>query len=160
MSNRGRKSHLLLAILLLTFVGSSFAKEINDFYSRHKNDIGMEAKIVPPKMASMFVDEDYPEAIDILKSLNSLKYLNFWGDQKSIQKYAVEARAHSGAHESLLEVDDKVRKVHVFGTKKRGKVKKIMAVVESKSQFLLIIAKGKLSQNQIAHIPTLAKEIQ
>ncbi|MBN4073104.1 DUF4252 domain-containing protein [Crocinitomix catalasitica] len=147
-----------MTLVLACSVG--FAQEINDFYSKHKNDVGMESKKIPPKMASLFVDEDYPEAIDILKSLTSLKYLNFWGDEKSIQKYAVEARANKGSYQFLLETSDKHRKVYVFGIKKGGKVKKIMAVVESNSQFLLIIARGKLSKKQIANIPILAKEIQ
>ena len=161
MSNRRVITYLLVMALILAGSVGFAQGEINDFYNRVKDDTGMESKRIPPKMASFFVEEeDYPEAVDILKSLTSLKYLNFWGDEHTIKKYAVEARANTGDHKSLLESDDKVRKVHVFGIKKRGKIKRVIAVCESKSQFLLIIAKGKLTKKQLDNVPALAKEIQ
>jgi hypothetical protein len=154
MSNKKVITYLVIMAMILAGSVGFAQQEINNFY------VGMESKRIPPKLASFFVDEDYPEAIDILKSLTSLKYLNYWGDENSIRRYAVNARANKGAHKSLLESDDKIRKVYVFGIKKRGKIKKVMAVCESKSQFLLIIAKGKLTKRQIANVPELAKEIQ
>lgn len=161
MSNRKVITYLLVMVLILVGSVGLAQGEINDFYNKHKDDSGMEAKRIPPKLASFFVEEeDYPEAVDLLQSLSSLKYLNYWGDANSIKRYALEARANTNGHKSLLESDDKIRKIHVFGIKKRGKIKKIIAVCESKSQFLLIIAKGKISKGQLASIPSLAKEIQ
>ena len=148
----------LVAIILTGFV---FGHPIDDYYKNHKNDSGMEAKIVPPKLASFFVDEeDYPEAIDLLQSMTTLRYLNFYGDKKIIQEYAKSAQNSSGSYKELLNNRDGSRLVQVFGKKKKGKVRRIMAIVQTKSQFLLIIGKGKLSDKQIKALPALSKEIQ
>ena len=152
---------LTLTLIAFIFTGFSFGHPIDDYYKSHKNDSGMEAKIVPPKLASFFIDEeDYPDAIDLLQSMTSLKYLNFYGDSKKIKEYAKMAESSSGNFKELLKNKDGSRLVHVFGKKKKGKVRKIMAIVQTNSQFLLIIGKGKLSQRQIGALPALSKEIQ
>ena len=76
-----------LAGLMLVFAASLFAHPINNYYKKHKDDQGMEARAVPPKLASLMIDEDYPEAIDVLQAMTSLKYLNFHGDKKQIRSY-------------------------------------------------------------------------
>jgi Domain of unknown function (DUF4252) len=159
------KSHLskitLFGVLFVLLTSFSFSPHpINDFYKQHKNDQDMEAKVVPPKMAAMFVDEDYPEAIDLLKSMTALKYLNFYGDKAKISEYAKNAISAKGSYNKLLDVIEGSREVVVFGEKKRGEVRKIIAVVQTKTQFLLIIGKGKLSKRQIEGLPALSKEIQ
>ena len=111
-------------------------------------------------MASLFVDEDYPEAIDLLQSLYSLKYLNYYGEKSMISEYANKAIAAKGSYTSLLDDVDGNRTVKVFGEKKNGTVHKIIAVVQTKTQFLLLIGKGKLTNSQIASLPALSKEIQ
>jgi len=58
-----------------------------------------------------------------------------------------------------LVEDNGYRKVSVFGIKKKGKVRKIIGIVETKSKFVLITGKGKLSDKQIRCLPLLAKEI-
>lgn len=152
---------LAATLIVFLIVGFSFGHPIDDYYKTHKNDSGMEAKIVPPKIASFFIDEeDYPEAIDLLQSMSALKYLNFYGDNKKIKDYAKKAASSSGNYKELLNNQDGSRHVHVFGKKKKGKVRKIMAIVQTNSQFLLIIGKGKLSEKQIAALPALSKEIQ
>lgn len=150
-----------VTFIALIFSGIMFGHPIDDYYKNHKNDSGMEAKIVPPKLASFFVDEeDYPEAIDLLQSMSALKYLNFYGDSKKIKEYAKNAESSSGSYQELLKEKDGSRRVHVFGKKKKGQIRRIMAIVQTKSQFLLIIGKGKLSDRQIAALPALSKEIQ
>lgn len=152
---------LQLSLVAFLFTGLIFSHPIDDYYKSHKNDRGMEAKIVPPKLASFFVDEDdYPEAIDLLQSMTSLRYLNFYGDKKIIQDYAKTAESSSGDYLELLNNRDGSRLVQVFGKKKNGKVRKVMAIVQTKSQFLLIIGKGKLTDKQIQALPALSKEIQ
>lgn len=111
-------------------------------------------------MASLFVDEDYPEAIEVLQAMTSLKYLNFYGDKAKIEKYALKAMAAKGSYKSLLDEVDGTRIVKVFGEKKNGKIRKIIAVVQTNSQFLLLIGKGKLTKQHISYLPELSKEIQ
>lgn len=155
-----KKSLIIAGILLFIGTLTYAGHPINDFYKKHKNDQDMEAKVVPPKMAAMFVDEDYPEAIDILKSLSALKYLNYYGEKPQISNYAKKAVAAKGDYKSLLDYSEGNRNVQVFGVKKNGKVRKAIAVVQTKTQFLLIICKGKLSKRQIDGLPELSKEIQ
>ncbi|MEO9531748.1 MAG: DUF4252 domain-containing protein [Crocinitomicaceae bacterium] len=149
-----------LTVIALLILGSSFAHPIDDYYKAHKSDTGMESKKVPPKMASLFVDEDYPEAIEVLKAMSSLKYLNFYGDKAKIEKYATKATAAKGNYTQLLDEVDGSRIVKVFGEKKNGKVRKVIAIVQTKSQFLLLIGKGKLTNKHIGYLPELSKEIQ
>lgn len=151
---------LFLTITFISALQLFGAHPIDDYYKTHKNDHGMEAKKVPPKLASLFIDEDYPEAINVLQSMSALKYLNFYGDQPKIDTYAKKAISLKGTYKELLNVDEGNRKVHVFGEKRKGKVRKIIAVVQTKSQFLLLIGKGKLSKKQIGYLPELSKEIQ
>ncbi|UKN01934.1 DUF4252 domain-containing protein [Paracrocinitomix mangrovi] len=161
MTNLTANKHRLLGLFFVLFVSVAYgAHPINEFYKQHKNDKDMEAKVVPPKVVSLFVDEDYPEAIDVLQSLTALKYLNFYGDKTQISNYAKNAIAAKGTYKSLLEDVDGNRKVAVFGEKKNGSVRKIIAVVETRTQFLLLIGKGKLTNKQIQHLPALSKEIQ
>lgn len=155
-----RKTIIGVLFFLLAPALTVAGHPINDFYKKHKNDADMEAKVLPPKMASLFVDEDYPEAIDLLQSLHSLKYLNYYGEKHEISNYAQDAISHKGTYEQLLDEVDGNRIVKVFGEKKKGTVRKIIAVVQTKTQFLLLIGKGKLSKSQIAGLPAISKEIQ
>ncbi len=158
--NRGRnKLKLVLSLVGIVFSIVVFATPINDYYKAHKNDIGMEARAIPPKMASLMLDDDEEEAIDVLQSLTALKYLNYNGDQKRVKKYAKQAVSAKGDYSKLLVNEDGVRKVSVYGVEKRGKVRKIIGIVETKSQFILILGKGKLSEKQIQYLPMLAKEL-
>ena len=150
----------ILTISVVVFSTALFANPINDYYKKHKNDRDMESRAIPPKMASLMVDEDYPEAIDILQSLTALKYLNYWGKQEKVKKYASDAISAKGNYKLLLEESDGYRNVTVFGIKKKGTVRKLIAVVKTKTQFLLLIGKGKLSDKQVAGLPALSKEIQ
>ena len=149
--------NLFLILNLSCILG--YSHPIQEFYKNHKNDVGMEARIVPPKAASLLIDEDYPEAIDLLKSLTTLKYLNFEGKEATVTQYAKEAISAKGNYTELLEEQNERRVVSVFGMKKKGTVRKVMAIVKMKTQFILLIAKGKLNSKQIATIPALAKEI-
>ena len=151
------KIRLLLVGIFFTSV--IFAHPINDYYKKHKNDSNMEARTIPPKMASLMVDEDYPDAIDLLKSMTFLKYLNFYGEEAVVQNYAKKAISAKGDYLSLFEEKSETRSVAVFGTKKNGFVRKIIAVVATKTQFILLIGKGKLTEKQIAGLPALSKEI-
>lgn len=161
MKNLTVSKGTLLGVLTVLFIAISYAGQpINDYYKKHKNDVGMEAKVVPPKLASLFIDEDYPEAIDLLQSMTSLKYLNFYGAKSVIAEYAKNAISAKGAYQSILEDVDGNREVSVFGVKRNGKVKKVIAVVQTKTQFLLLIGKGNLSKAQVASLPALSKEIQ
>ena len=156
------KNLLNFSLLILAFVftaGSMSAHPIDDYFKKHKNDHEMESKIVPPKIASQVVDKDYPEAIDILKSMSALRYLNYYGELQQIKKYAKQALAAKGTYPLLLEKNEGTRNVKVFGMKKNGMVRRLFAVVQSKTQFLLIIGKGKLSNTQIQYLPILAKEL-
>jgi hypothetical protein len=158
--NKGRsKLGLVLGLVGVLLSAIVFATPINDYYKRHKNDIGMEARAIPPKLASLMLDDDEEEAIDILQSLSALKYLNYSGDQNRVENYAKQATSAKGKYSKLLTEDDGYRKVSVFGIKKKGKVRKIIGIVETKSKFVLIIGKGKLSDKQISYLPLLAKEI-
>lgn len=150
----------VLLLIALFFSAVIFAHPIDDYYESHKNDSGMESKKIPPKLASLFVDEDYPEAIDLLKSMSALKYLNFYGDKKQIENYAKKASSNKGDYKQLLNVVDGSRIVHVFGIEKKGTVRRIIGVVQTNSQFLLIIGKGKITKEQIKGLPALSKEIQ
>jgi hypothetical protein len=150
----------LIVIIMACLTAITFGHPIDDYYNLHKNDSGMESKKIPPKLASLLVDDDYPEAIDLLQSMITLKYLNFYGDKNIIDTYANQAKSSKGSFESLLETVDGSRSVSVFGIKKRGKVRKIIGVVSTKSQFILIIGRGKLTQKQIESLPDLSKEIQ
>ncbi|MCB9222693.1 MAG: DUF4252 domain-containing protein [Crocinitomicaceae bacterium] len=160
MTNSGKIRGLVVAAFLVIFTTTFANHPINDYFKQHKNDPDMEAKVVPPKMASLFVDEDYPEAIDLLQSMTSLKYLNYYGDKSKIEQYANNAISAKGSYKSLLDEVDGTRVVKVYGEKKKGTVRKIMAVVQTKSQFLLIIGTGKLTNKQIQGLPELSKEIQ
>ena len=111
-------------------------------------------------MAALLVDEDYPEAIDVLKSLSALKYLNYaGGDQQRVKTYADQAKKAKGSYKLLLEEIDGSRIVKVFGTKKKGTVRNIIAVVETQTSFLLLIGKGKLTDEQLNYLPVLSKEL-
>lgn len=160
MENRPTKQQGLVILLILICSASFAGHPINDFYKSHKDDSGMEAKTLPPKLASLFIDEDYPEAIDLLQSMSALKYLNFYGDKTQISKYFNQAVSAKGSYSSLLEDVDGNRTVSVYGEKKNGSVRKVIAVVQTKTQFLLLIGKGKLSNAQIKSLPLLSKEIQ
>ncbi|MBD3638318.1 MAG: DUF4252 domain-containing protein [Crocinitomicaceae bacterium] len=161
MTNKTVSKSRLLGVLFILLASITYAGHpINDFYKKHKNDKDMEAKILPPKAASLFVDEDYPEAIDLLQSLTTLKYLNYYGEKTKISEYARKAISAKGSYESLLDDVDGNREVKVFGERKNGTVRKVIAVVETKTQFVLLIARGKLSNSQIAGLPALSKEIQ
>jgi hypothetical protein len=110
-------------------------------------------------MASLMIDDDYPEAIDVLQSLSALKYLNYYGDQKKIIEYAQKATSAKGNYSMLLDEVDGSRKLSVFGVKKKGTVRKLIAIVQTKTQFVLLIGKGKLTDEQIKALPALSKEI-
>lgn len=155
--SRGIKQILL--VMGFFFVNSALAHPIQDFYKKHKNDKEMEAQIVPPKIAAMWIDEDYQEAIDILKSMSTLKYLNFQGEKSAISQYAKKAIASQGGHELLLTDQDKRGKIKIFGERKKGFVRKLFAVVETANEFVLVIGKGKLTSDQVAALPALAREI-
>ena len=142
------------------FVSTANTHPIDDYYKLHKNDAKMEAKIVPPKVAARMVDKDYPEAIDMLKSMTTLKYLNYWGDFKTIKTYAKKAISAKGNYPLLLEKTEGKRSISVFGIKKKGFVRRLFAVVQTKTQFILMIGKGKLTQSQLNWLPSLSKEIQ
>ncbi len=150
----------ITVLLFFSLITTGTAHPIDDYYKKYKNDQDMEAKIVPPKVASLMVDKDYPEAIEVLQSLSKLKYLNFWGDASKIKKYAAQAISAKGNYKLLLEESDNYRTVSVFGTKKKGTVRKLIAVVKTKAQFLLLIGKGKLTMKQVKYLPALSKEIQ
>lgn len=151
------QSGIIVIFLLVTAVFG--AHPINNFYSKYKNDKNMESRTIPPKLAALFIDKDYPDAIDVLKSMYALKYLNFSGDQLKVKNYATKARLAKGDYERLLEENTARKKVDVFGLKKRGFVRRIIAIVEFKDQFLLVVGKGKLSQNQLNKLPALAEEL-
>lgn len=153
-----RTSFLLLFALMISVF--TYGHPINDYYKAHKNDHKMEAKIVPPKAAAQMVDEDYPKAIEILKAMTTLKYLNYWGDQNKIKQYAQKAIAAKGNYPLLLEKTERKRSISVYGLKKNGLVRRLFAVVQTKSQFILMIGRGKLTQNQLNWLPSLSKEIQ
>lgn len=156
-----RKIRGFVVAVFTLFISTAFAGHpINDFYKKHKDDPDMEARVVPPKLASLFVDEDYPEAIDVLQSMTSLKYLNYYGDKQKIVNYTLGAIKSKGSYNELLDEVEGNRQVKVFGENRNGKVKKVFAVVQTKTQFLLIIGKGNLSKSQIAGLPALSKEIQ
>jgi len=159
MNSRRNKLGLVLSLVGIVFSVVVFATPINDYYKAHKNDIGMEARAIPPKMASLMLDDDEEEAIDVLQSLTALKYLNYNGDQKRVKRYAKQAVSAKGSYSKLLVDEDGSRKVSVYGVEKRGKVRKIIGIVETKSQFILILGKGKLSEKQIQYLPMLAKEL-
>ena len=159
MSKGRSKLGLMIGVMGMVFSLAVFATPINDYYKAHKNDIGMEARAIPPKMASLMLDDDEEEAIDVLQSLTALKYLNYNGDQSRVEKYAKQATSAKGNYSKLLVDEDSRRKVSVYGIKKRGKVRKIIGIVETKSQFVLILGKGKLTDQQIQYLPMLAKEL-
>ena len=159
MSEGKKRIKGVLTALTLIFGSVVMGHPINDYYKTHKNDQGMEARTVPPKMASLLVDEDYPEAIDVLKSLTTLKYLNYYGDEDKIQHYAQKAISAKGNYTGLLNEIDGNRKLSVFGIKKKGTVRKLIAVVQTKTQFILLIGKGRLTDQHIRSLPALSKEI-
>ncbi len=141
-------------------MGIGFGHPIDDYYKIYKDDPGIEARVVPPKMAALLVEEEYVEAIDLLKSMTALKYLNYTGgDQVRVKSYADLAKKAKGNYQLLLEKIDGSRKVSVFGTKNKGTVRNIFAVVETQTQFLLMIGKGKLTDEQINYLPELSKEL-
>ena len=158
-----KKSFLLkttFTLIFSLFTIIIFAHPIDDFYKKHKNDVSMESKKIPPKVAAMMIDDDYTDAIDILKSLRSLKYLNFYGDEKTISNYAKSAIKERGNYSKLLDTVEGTRSIIAFGQKKKNVVKKIIVIVETPVQFILIVAKGKLNSSQIAKLPALSQEIQ
>jgi hypothetical protein len=154
-----RRKVIGLIFLGMILAISTQAHPIQDFYKKHKKDNGMEAQIVPPKIAAMWVDEDYDEAIDILKSMRSLKYLNFQGDMNQINRYAQNAEKAKGHFQLLLNEEDQRGNIKVFGERKNGFVRHLFAVVQTAREFVLVIGKGKLSDDQVAALPALAKEI-
>lgn len=110
----------IVVVVILFSTGITFGHPIDDYYKLHKNDAGVKGRIVPPKMAALLVDEDYPEAIEVLKSLSALKYLNYaGGDQLRVKSYADQAKKAKGTYKLLLEEIEGSRIVKVFGTKKR-----------------------------------------
>ena len=131
-------------ILLSSTANAAFGERhpINQFYKEHRFDTDMEAKHIPPKLASLFVDDDYRDAIDVLQALNALKYLNYYGEKSKISEYAQEAVAAQGDYESLYDEVEGSRSVKVFGEKKDRIVRKFFAVIETNTQFLLLIGKG------------------
>jgi hypothetical protein len=147
-------------LLLLAVTNVLAAHPINDYYKAHKNDHKMEAKIVPPKVAAKMVDEDYPEAIEMLKAMTTLRYLNYWGDLNKIKQYANQALKAKGNYPLLLEKTEGKRSISVFGEKKNGYIRKLFAVVQTKTQFILMIGRGKLTQKQLNWLPSMSKEIQ
>ena len=160
MEKRNNIKKTIGALILLMAVSTGIASPIDDYYKLHKNDAGVEGRIVPPKMAALLVDEDYPEAIEVLKSLSALKYLNYaGGDQLRVKSYADQAKKAKGTYKLLLEEIDGSRIVKVFGTKKKGTVRNIIAVVETQTQFLLMIGKGKLTDEQLNYLPALSKAL-
>ena len=151
---------LVLSILLVGFANLSLADAYEDFYKEVKNDNGMEAKRIPPKLAALFIDEeDYPEAVDVLGSLRSLKYLNYYGDSKRVEKYTEAALSTNHKFTKLGESEGYKKKVYLFGIWKKDYVKKIVAIVHKEKEFYLVIGKGKIRENQIALFPSLADEI-
>lgn len=160
MKKRKIIKQAVVTFLLIMSFSAANAHPIDDYYKSHKNDAGMDAHIVPPKMAALLVDEDYPEAIDVLKSLSALKYLNYeGGDKKRITSYATQAKKAKGSYKLLLEEIDGNRIIKVFGSKKKGTVRNIIAVVETQTQFLLLIGKGRLTDAQVNYLPVLSKEL-
>lgn len=158
----GRKLGLKvsLAFALMFVITIAQAHPIQDYYKTYKNDKNMEARIVPPKMAALLIDEDdYPEAIDVLQSLTTLKYMNYSGEKRSVKRYHEKAVSAKGIYKLLLKEDTGKRNIVIFGTKKKGTVRKLMAVVQTETQFLLLIGKGKLTDKQIQSLPALAKEL-
>ncbi|MFK8046697.1 MAG: DUF4252 domain-containing protein [Crocinitomicaceae bacterium] len=152
---------ILFITLLFCFSNiQTNAHPIYDFYKKHKTDQKMESKIVPPKVAARIVDEDYPEAIKMLKSMTTLRYLNFWGETQKIRKYAKSAISANGNYPLLLKKTEGKRSISVFGLKKKGFVRSLFAVIQTNNQFILIIGKGKLTQQQLNYLPSLSKEIQ
>lgn len=160
---RQQTKNLFCGLLVAVFsVGTpAFSGDaIDDFYKAHKNDQDMEARKIPPKAASLMVDDEYVDAIDILQSMYSLKYLNYYGDKKKIGTYFDNAIKHKEGFEQLFTDTDYYRTVTVFGIRKKNKVKKVMAVMKAQNQFLLVIGKGNLTEAQVAKFPELSKEIQ
>ena len=150
-------SCILMVGILFSTLG--FSNPINDYYKAHKTDLGMEAKTIPPKIAALWIDDDYTEAKEILKSFTTLKYLDFEGEHNKIRFYVKNAILAKGKHKQLLEDANDDRKIIVFGVEKKGVVRKLMAVVETKTRFILVIGKGKLSKTQLKLFPDLAKEL-
>jgi len=149
-----------LVILGLLFSTVAQAHPINDYFKKHKNDTDVEARIVPPKMAALMIDkEDYPEAIDVLQSMTALKYMDYWGEEDKVKRYAQNAIRAKGNYDLLLEEQTDYRNIAVYGIKKKGTVRRLMAVVKTKSRFLLIIGKGKLTDKQMEGLPALSKEL-
>lgn len=150
------------AFLLLGFtIAAHGEEEIDAFYNEFKNAEGMESRKIPPKLATLFLDdEEYPEVEDILMSLTSMKYLNFYGDREVVEEYAQKAAKASTGYQLLDQETDKKRWVKLFGQRKNGFVKKVFAVLSSHNQFTLVIGKGKLTDDQIALFPELVAEIQ
>lgn len=150
----------IFMVILFCGMGTGFGHPIDDYYKIYKDDPGIEARVVPPKMAALLVEEEYVEAIDVLKSMTALKYLNYTGgDQVRVKSYADLAKKAKGNYQLILEKIDGSRTVSVFGTKNKGTVRNIFAVVETQTQFLLMIGKGKLTDEQINYLPELSKEL-
>jgi len=145
--------------MVMFLVTMARAHPIQDFYKKHKKDHGMEAQILPPKVAALMVDKDYEEAIDILKSMRTLKYLNFQGALTQISQYATNAEAAKGSFQLLLNETDQLGKIKVFGARKKGYVRHLFAVVQTANEFVLVIGKGKLTDDQINALPALAREL-
>ncbi|MCC7453647.1 MAG: DUF4252 domain-containing protein [Crocinitomix sp.] len=150
----------IFLVILFCGMGIGFGHPIDDYYKIYKDDPGVEARVVPPKMAALLVEEEYVEAIELLKSMTALKYLNYTGgDQVRVKSYVDLAKKAKGNYQLLLEKIDGSRTVSVFGTKNKGTVRNIFAVVETQTQFLLMIGKGKLTDEQINYLPELSKEL-
>ena len=151
--------HLLTTLFAFILCLQLNAHPILDYYKAHKNDHKMEAKIVPPKAAAQLVDEDYPEAIEVLKSMTSLRYLNFYGDQNKIKRYAEQAISSKGDYQLLLDKVEGTRSISVYGVKENGLVRRLFVVVQTKTQFILMIGRGKLTQKHLDWLPALSEEI-
>lgn len=153
----------VLFFLLTSISQSAFGAKhpIIQFYKEHKFDRDVEAKHIPPKLASLFLDDkEYKDARDVLQAMRTLRYLNYYGEQMQISKYAQGAIAAKGDYESIFDEVEGSRTVNVFGKKKGNEVREVFAVVQTKTQFLLLIGKGKLKKSHVRNIPKLTKEIQ
>lgn len=150
----------LIIMVIGMFPIISLADSYEDLYDEMKKNPVMEAKRIPPKVASLMIDkDDYPEAVDVLSSMNSLKYLNYYGEKEKANSFYKKSLNHGGDYKKLGVHEDFYRTVTLFGIYKKGFVKKIVAVVQKQREFFLVIGKGKLSDKQIELFPMLVKEI-
>ena len=151
---------LIGLILLLGISNVVLADSFDDFFKRNKSEPGMESKRIPPKLAALFIDkEENPEAVDVLGSMTSLKYLNYYGNAEKASDYAAQALKVKAGFIKLGETTGYKKEIYLFGIRKGDYVKKIVAVVRKQKDFYFVIGKGKLSQEQVELFPMLADEI-